>query len=59
MADAVKCCVCKHCDFGSNKCLVYPNGIPKDIFIQVKECSDYSKNEAKDKYDYPLATSGR
>lgn len=59
MADTVKCCLCKYYDFGSNKCLVYPEGIPEDVFVQIKKCSDYSKDRTTDKYNYPVATNGR
>ena len=59
MADAVKCCICKHYEFGSNKCSIYPDGIPKDIITQIKDCPQYSKNETKDEYVYPIATKGR
>ena len=59
MADTLRCCICKHYDFGSSKCSEYPEGIPKDIFIQIKDCHKYSKNEVDDKYTYPTAIQGR
>ncbi len=59
MADAVKCCICKHYKFGFNRCSVHPEGIPKEIITQIKNCPKYSKNETNDKYDYPVATNGR
>lgn len=59
MADAVKCCICEHYIFGSNKCSVYPKGIPQDIFIEDKECLNYSKKETTDKIIYPIVTQGR
>ncbi len=58
MADAVKCCICKHYEFGSDKCSMHPEGIPKDVFTQVKACPQYAKNEINDKYDFPIATTG-
>ncbi len=59
MADTSRCCICKHYVFGSSKCTKYPEGIPKDVFIQVEGCPNYSKSVVKDKYTYPTATQGR
>ena len=59
MADGVKCCICSHYIFGSDRCTVYPRKIPIDVLVQNKNCTKYEKKKVKDDYSYPVAAKGR
>lgn len=43
MADMSRCCVCENYSFKTGICSKYPNEIPKDIFIELRECKFYKK----------------
>lgn len=42
-----KCAVCEKFNFPHKKCEIYPDGIPRDIFIELKECEFYKHKKSK------------
>lgn len=59
MADAVKCCICEYYKFHNNTCLVYPKGIPKNIFMENNQCPKYSIRKVDNDKDIPFVTKGK
>lgn len=47
MAAMSKCAVCEKFNFPHKKCEIYPDGIPRDIFIELKECEFYKHKKSK------------
>lgn len=46
MVSLPKCAGCEYNNFMKVTCKLYPNGIPDDIFVEIKKC-DYYKKEKK------------
>lgn len=58
MADMSRCCVCENYSFKTGICSKYPNEIPKDIFIELRECKFYkkeAKHYTKEEENLPVA----
>ena len=58
MASLPKCAGCEYNDFMKVTCKLYPNGIPDDIFVEIKKCNYYKKrkeNVSKSDEDLPVA----
>ena len=51
MASLPKCAGCEYNDFMKVTCKLYPNGIPDDIFVEIKKCDYYNKSDE----DLPVA----
>lgn len=47
MASLPKCAGCEYNDFMKVTCKLYPNGIPDDIFVEIKKCDYYKKRKEK------------
>lgn len=59
MADAVKCCICEYYKFHNSTCLFYPEGIPKNIFLEKSQCPKYSKRLVNNDKDIPFVVRGK
>lgn len=58
MASLPKCTGCEYNNFMEVTCKLYPNGIPDDIFVEIKKCDYYKKRKEKfnkSDEDLPLA----
>ena len=58
IASLPKCAGCEYNDFMKVTCKLYPNGIPDDIFVEIKKCNYYKKrkeNVSKSDEDLPVA----
>lgn len=57
MASLPKCAGCEYNDFMKVTCKLYQNGIPDDIFVEIKKCNYYKKrkeNVSKSDEDLPV-----
>ena len=57
MARLPNCCGCEKCDGLNLSCSIYPDGIPKDIYLEYKNCehSVFEKDDSPDDKDLPIA----
>ena len=57
MAAMSRCCICEKFSLPKCTCSIYPEKIPRDIFVELEECEYYSKkvfDEDEDE-DLPIA----
>ena len=47
MVSLPKCAGCEYNNFMKVTCKLYPNGIPDDIFVEIKKCDYYKKRKEK------------
>lgn len=45
MVSLPKCAGCEYNNFMKVTCKLYPNGIPDDIFVEIKKCNYYKKRK--------------
>ena len=55
MADMSRCCICEEFSFSKCTCSIYPEKIPRDIFVELEECEYYSEKSFDADEDLPIA----
>lgn len=41
MSSVPNCCVCKYFNLNEKTCKIYPEGIPRDVYVEIVDCNEY------------------
>lgn len=52
MSRLPSCYACKYYNMQERTCKEYPNGIPKDVVVEIIKCDEYCVKEYEDEDDY-------